>query len=209
MRNIKGMMSMSLLNNNTINGYIKTEIELKETKQGKSYTRILLSVADHYYKEDTFTKRYQVLPFIAFGKEAEKLEKRVIKGQYVIVQFKLSQQVIKESQEDERGLLVPQLIVTKFETLESPDAVKQRQNDSQQNEDEKVDPKEEEHVAELEKESQNIEVNTQQSTLNQQQYNYDFPLTADAETSETENEVPEELNQKYNRPISYYDDYPL
>lgn len=201
---------MSLLNINTINGYIKTDIELRETKQGKSYTRFLLSVADHYYKEDTFTKRYQIIPFIAFGKEAEKLEKRVIKGQHVIIQFKLSQQQIKTSEDDERGLLIPQLIVTKFETLEAPDVVKQRQNDNEQIKEEKAQPKEDvENVAELEKDTNTTEISKHQSSLNMQQYNYDFPIFKDEDESNTENEVPEELNQKYNRPISYYDDYPL
>lgn len=201
---------MSLLNINTINGYIKTDIELRETKQGKSYTRFLLSVADHYYKEDTFTKRYQIIPFIAFGKEAEKLEKRVIKGQHVIIQFKLSQQQIKTSEDDERGLLIPQLIVTKFETLEAPDVVKQRQNDNEQIKEEKAQPKEDvENVAELEKDTNPTEISEHQSSLNMQQYNYDFPIISKEDESEAENEIPKELNQKYNRPISYYDDYPL
>lgn len=201
---------MSLLNINTINGYIKTDIELRETKQGKSYTRFLLSVADHYYKEDTFTKRYQIIPFIAFGKEAEKLEKRVIKGQHVVIQFKLSQQQIKTSEDDERGLLIPQLIVTKFETLEAPDVVKQRQNDNKQIKEEKTQPKEDvENVAELEKDTNTTEISEHQSSLNMQQYNYDFPIFSKEDESEAENEIPKELNQKYNRPISYYDDYPL
>lgn len=201
---------MSLLNINTINGYIKTDIELRETKQGKSYTRFLLSVADHYYKEDTFTKRYQIIPFIAFGKEAEKLEKRVIKGQHVIIQFKLSQQQIKTSEDDERGLLIPQLIVTKFETLEAPDVVKQRQNDNEQIKEEKAQPKEDvENVAELEKDTNPTEISEHQSSLNMQQYNYDFPISSKEDESEAEDEIPKELNQKYNRPISYYDDYPL
>lgn len=201
---------MSLLNINTINGYIKTDIELRETKQGKSYTRFLLSVADHYYKEDAFTKRYQIIPFIAFGKEAEKLEKRVIKGQHVIIQFKLSQQQIKTSEDDERGLLIPQLIVTKFETLEAPDVVKQRQNDNEQIKEEKAQPKEDvENEAELEKDTNPTEISEHQSSLNMQQYNYDFPIISKEDESEAENEIPKELNQKYNRPISYYDDYPL
>ena len=201
-------MTMSILNSHSINGYIKTDIELRETKQGKSYTRFLLSVTDHYYKDDEFTKRYQILPFIAFGKQAENLEKRVIRGQHVIIQFKLSQQQIKTYEDDERGLLVPQLIVTKFETLEAPDVVKQRQNDNEQIKEEKDTPKEDvDKVAELDKESSDTEVSEHQSSLNMQQYNYDFPIFIDEDESETQDEVPEELNQKHNRPISNYNDH--
>lgn len=96
---------MGIINeNHTIVGYLAHDVILKKTN-----------------KDDDFIKRYQSIPFILYGKKAENFVKNVVRGQQVLVQFKI---VTRKPKENE--FLNPILMVSRFETLESPEIARAR-----------------------------------------------------------------------------------
>lgn len=129
---------MTLLNQHTLIGYIQTDTTIKTGQSGKKYINLLLNIEDHYKRKGEFIKNYQSVPMVAFGKVAEQVSERTIKGQKVLFQFKIVSQISKE--EDSQWVL-PQLIIQRFETLESKEHTTERA--SKKNKQEKVEISEE------------------------------------------------------------------
>ncbi|UBH16620.1 single-stranded DNA-binding protein [Macrococcus armenti] len=119
---------MSILNGiNVLEGYIANDLDLKSNQNGLEYTSFLLRVTDNYYDQnDQFIKRYQTIPFMVYSKRAKQMCERVVKGQKVIIQFKIV------SKKDSNDYIIPALVVSNFQTLESPKAVEQRFKDTNQ-----------------------------------------------------------------------------
>ena len=115
---------------NVLQGYIANDIKVKQNDRNKNFISFLLKVKDGYYNEnDEYVKRYQSIPFIAYGKLAERLERKTVKGQSVMIQYKVV------SVKDNDGYLIPLLVARNFQTLEAPEQVKERQKLFDQNQD--------------------------------------------------------------------------
>lgn len=114
---------MNLLNQHTLTGHIQTDTALQTGRSGKQYINLLLGVEDHYKKEGEFIKNYQAIPMIAFGKVAENVAERTVKGQKVLFQFKI---VSQPATQNDNPWIVPLLIIQNFETMESKDRATDR-----------------------------------------------------------------------------------
>ncbi|MGV2929315.1 single-stranded DNA-binding protein [Macrococcus capreoli] len=161
---------MSILNGiNVLEGYIANDLDLKTNQAGLDYSSFLLSVSDNYYdKNDQFIKRYQTIPFIAYQKRAKQMCERVVKGQKVIIQFKIV------SKKDSNDYIVPALVVINFQTLESPKAVEQRFNEKNHDS--------------ASNNSENTSTNNNQETKENIQQNSPFSNTDNVDVSEIHDE---------------------
>lgn len=121
---------MNLLNQHILIGYIQTDTELKTGSSGKNYLNILLNIEDYYRKKDDFVKNYQSIPMVSFGKMAEQLSERTVKGQKVLIQFKIVSQT--DNREDSNWVM-PQLVIQRFETLEPKERAIERAEERNEN----------------------------------------------------------------------------
>lgn len=127
---------MNLLNQHNLIGYIQTDTELKEGSSGKNYLNILLNIEDHYRKKDDFIKNYQSIPMVSFGKMAEQLSERTVKGQKILIQFKI---VSQSANHKDSNWVIPQLVIQRFETLESKERAIKRIEERNEGENNKVE----------------------------------------------------------------------
>jgi|GEM_PF-791843 len=179
---------MNILNNYALQGYIAHDLELKSTKNGKTYVSFLIKVNDHYYdkNKEQFIKRYMTVPFIAFNQVAINLYKQTIKGQKVLINFEIFTQ--DRNIDDEHSFLQVNLKALRFETLESKNQATDRlkntlQEDSKeenQEDDKEIVSKEEiiEKETDAEEKIEN-EVHNEKdinNELNQNNYKNDYSI---------------------------------
>lgn len=121
---------MNLINkNNLLEGYIANELNMNHTKNDIPYLNLLIAIKDFYKdsKTEQYVRRYQKIPVTVWGSTAEYLQEYAVKGHHIIVQFKLkTQEKIVLVDQEEKTLLLPQIIGTAVELIESKEQVHER-----------------------------------------------------------------------------------